>query len=281
MIISISGKINSGKDTVGKILQYLTYTKNNRMSFESFCLLKDRWYNFKDWKIKKFADKLKDITCILLGCTREQLEDREFKEKELGEEWWYWKVYSDIRNDKFELIPYKGEKSFYDRESNYKGHILTKLTPRKLLQLLGTECGRNIIHPNVWVNALFAEYKPKEAPYKHLGDLLEDKHHGLLNSPNWIITDMRFPNELQAVKDRGGITIRVNRPDIYDSGIKMYHHSKGVSTMTEEYKKAKRNEHPSETALDTAKFDYVIDNNGSIEDLIEKVREILIKENII
>jgi hypothetical protein len=158
---------------------------------------------------------------------------------------------------------------------------LIKLTPRLLMQLLGTECGRNIIHPNVWVNSLFADYKPKEAPYKHLGDLLEDKHHGLLNSPNWIITDMRFPNELQAVKDRGGITIRVNRPDIYDSGIKMYHHSKGVSTMTEEYKKAKRNEHPSETALDTAKFDYVIDNNSTIEDLIEKVRKILIKENIL
>ena len=30
-------------------------------------------------EIKKFADKLKDIVCLLIGCTREQLEDQEFK----------------------------------------------------------------------------------------------------------------------------------------------------------------------------------------------------------
>jgi hypothetical protein len=36
-----------------------------------------------------------------------------------------------------------------------------------------------------------------------------------------------------------------------------------------------------ETALDEAKFDYEIINDGSIEDLVEKVREILIKEKLI
>ena len=41
------------------------------------------------------------------------------------------------------------------------------------------------------------------------------------------------------------------------------------------------NLHPSETALDDAEFDYEIINDGTIEDLIEKVKEILIKENII
>lgn len=37
----------------------------------------------------------------------------------------------------------------------------------------------------------------------------------------------------------------------------------------------------AETALDNAEFDYTIDNNSSIEDLIEKVKSILIKERII
>jgi hypothetical protein len=36
-----------------------------------------------------------------------------------------------------------------------------------------------------------------------------------------------------------------------------------------------------ETALDEAKFDYEIINNGSIEDLVEKVKEILTKQGII
>ena len=40
-------------------------------------------------------------------------------------------------------------------------------------------------------------------------------------------------------------------------------------------------EHISETALDDAKFDYVIENNGTIEELIEQVKKILIKEKII
>ena len=134
---------------------------------------------------------------------------------------------------------------------------MIKLTPRKLLQLLGTECGRQIIHPNIWVNALFADYKPKNAPYNTMADLLEDRHHGLLNNPNWIITDVRFPNEAQAIKDRGGIVIRVNRLD--------------VDKFTDNFPQTL---HPSETALDGYEFDHVIDNNGSIKELVEKVKQL-------
>ena len=42
-----------------------------------------------------------------------------------------------------------------------------------------------------------------------------------------------------------------------------------------------RNKHESETALDKEEFDYVIDNNGTLEELKEKVKEILIKEGIL
>ena len=89
--------------------------------------------------------------------------------------------------------------------------------------------------------------------------------------PNWIITDMRFPNELKAVKDRNGITIRVNRPDVLTNSIT------GKSFPI----KVHRKEHESETSLDSAIFDYVIQNDGTLEDLIQKVREILILEKII
>jgi hypothetical protein len=85
--------------------------------------------------------------------------------------------------------------------------------------------------------------------------------------PNWIITDVRFPNELKAIKDRDGIIIRVNRPILNETA----------------YNKAYRetHEHESENSLDSATFDYVIDNNSDISSLIEKVREILVKENIL
>ena len=95
MLISTSGKINSGKDTIGKILQILLNNPHlNNEGVLSF-LKKDINFDspyYKTWQIKKFADKLKDIVCLLLNVDRETLEDREFKEKELGEEWTCYKV---------------------------------------------------------------------------------------------------------------------------------------------------------------------------------------------
>ena len=116
------------------------------------------------------------------------------------------------------------------------------------------------VHTNVWCNALFSDYKsdctPKDAFNKNL--------------PNWIITDMRFPNEMEAVEQRKGLTIRVIRP------ARQLPKGDGVFPTIQEYVL-----HPSETALDDAKFDYEIINDGSIEDLIEKVREVLTMEKII
>ena len=96
------------------------------------------------------------------------------------------------------------------------------------------------------------------------------------HSDNWIISDTRFPNELKAVKDRGGISIRVNSNFNYvSSNAAIY---KGPSKGN---RKVEPVEHESETALDNAEFDYTIDNNGTLLELVEKVKEILIKEKII
>ena len=265
-IISISGKINSGKDTVGKIIQYLCSRENT--TFQAWSIAQDncksdivnKFYQ-GGWYIIKWADKLKDILCILLGCNREQLEDRVFKETALGEEWWYYKCGNLF--DGYELYNYKNE-SYEDLVTLYnKSNVeLIKPTPRLLMQLLGTECGRQIIHPNIWVNALMSNYKPYYTSY----------HDAIELYPNWIITDTRFPNELKAVKDRGGITIRVNRPCEICGGSGYHKMSCPVS---------KSGEHYSEIALDKSKFDYVVDNDSNIEELIEKVREILIKEKLL
>lgn len=277
MVIGISGKIGSGKDTIGTIIKYLIVEEqrklNNRESLGKF---NSEWvyntYEEVNFEIKKFADKLKDIVCLLIGCTKEQLEDREFKEKELGEEWWYYQV--DSYKGKSDIFPYIGaSKHIQD------GCKLTKLTPRKLLQLLGTDAGRNIIHPNIWVNALFTKYRPIPAKIEDLKEG-EDILTKEWKVPNWVITDMRFPNELKAVKDRDGITIRVNR-DWRLSALSAMKHEKndGSEFLDDDLQRVE--EHSSETALDNAEFDYVIDNNGTIEELIKKVRQILIKEKII
>ena len=258
-LISISGRIGSGKDTIGKILQALSLGATNQEIVDYIEGVGDRNLLYgSTYQIKKYADKLKEITCLLIGCTRDQLEDREFKEKELGEEWWY---YTDslILPDK-KLIPYLDAEPFFVNNPSW---YIIKLTPRLLLQLLGTECGREIIHPNIWVNALFADYNPLMTMTPVMIDFSKKDSVTKLNEPtpvqypNWIITDVRFPNEAQAIKNRGGIVIRVNRLD--------------VDKFTTNFPQTL---HPSETALDNYDFDYVIENDSDIHSLIEKVREL-------
>ena len=240
-----------------------------------------------NYQIKKFADKLKDIVCLLIGCTREQLEDREFKEKELGKEWWKYKITIEDHNGiQVEYKPYLKHKELESEEywinlgiKEYHVEVI-KLTPRKLLQLLGTECGREIIHPNIWANALFADYNPKFKGVEY--DNLKEYY------PNWIITDCRFFNEAQVIKDKGGIVIRVNRGGFsitngkeivsniietddlkgYDEFV--YQDEASNIYRTSEWKRIK--EHLSETSLDNYDFDYVIDNNSDILSLIEKIK---------
>jgi len=274
-LIAISGKINSGKDTVGKIIQFLTSPeyKDGWNNFDNWCEAIYEPTFQSDWQIKKFADKLKDIVCILLGCTREQLEDREFKEKELGEEWW---IYQFGRADYNRGVMITYLDNGYDKGKEPLKYLV-KLTPRKLLQLLGTECGREIIHPDIWINALFADYKEVKKYYKNNAEGLIKEGYAYRKVPNWIITDMRFPNELKAIKDRGGITIRVNRPkyayesDLPEKSSPLQHAERGKELHN----------HYSETALDNAEFDFVIDNNSSIEDLTQEVKDILVKLNLV
>jgi hypothetical protein len=209
------------------------------------------------FEIKKFAGKLKQIGSILSGIPVEKFEDQEFKQKHMGLEW--------------------------------------EMTYREFLQKLGTEAMRDGLHTNVWVNALFADYRL-------WSDGSKDWY------PNWIITDMRFPNEMEAIVEKGGLTIRVvrnNNAKYSDKKVKSILKDMGYVDLSDGvWEELAINEgftwfetfklwtwdeddnnnealHPSETALDDAEFDYEIINDGSIEDLVTKVREILTKENII
>lgn len=272
-LIGISGKKNSGKDTVARMLMYLHDYEVSGYTFPITI------YNYHEWLIhghleespiqrKQYADKIKDTLCNWIGCTRKQFEDRKFKETPLGEQWWCWKVYWDKNFEEFDLIPYRGEDNVYqalkDSDPPYAGHQLVKTTPRLLMQLLGTDCGREIIHPNIWVNAVFSDYKPerKRTPLERItqgiteGRDVEDE-----DFPKWIITDVRFPNELKAIKHRGGKLIRINRQcramDL-DNAMK-----REIGTK----------EHPSETSLDDYdNWDMVIWNREGLAELLTEVR---------
>ena len=236
-LIGVSGHMGSGKDTVGEIIKYLTSPE--AISKGSFSKCQEMGYVYDTtWSIEKFAAKLKLVAQILTGVPAYRFEDRKFKESEMPSEW-----------------------NVLEQSGRYK--TSKPMTYRTLLQKLGTEAMRNGLHTNVWVNALFADYKPFGKTFKDVSPVTGVVTFDTVGvHPNWIITDMRFPNEFDAVKKRGGITIYVHRPDTHS-----------LQSMIEV--------HESETALDNHEFDYAIINHGSIDDLVKVVREILINERII
>lgn len=107
------------------------------------------------------------------------------------------------------------------------------LEVRKLLQRMGTDVGRNFIGPDTWVGPLMAQI-----------DAAPDKY---------VITDVRFPNEADAIRSRGGRVYWISRP--------------GVGPA---------NDHYSEHALDDYDFDAVIDNSGSLDDLTNEARSTIL-----
>lgn len=93
---------------------------------------------------------------------------------------------------------------------------------RRLLQRLGTEAGREALWDSIWVDAAFA---------------------GAPEDANIVVTDCRFPNEAEAIVERGGEVWRITRP--------------GVGPA---------NSHASETGLDDWDFDVKITNEGTLEE---------------
>ncbi|MFJ2527168.1 deoxynucleotide monophosphate kinase [Pseudomonas helmanticensis] len=102
-------------------------------------------------------------------------------------------------------------------------------SPRQLMQSLGTEWGRNSVHPELWL--LLAAQNL---------DLLARTHD---HAKGFVVSDIRFENEADFIRKRGGIVIHLQRP------------------------KAKQvNSHISESGVEVQAKDIVITNDGSIND---------------
>lgn len=213
-IIGIIGRIGSGKDTIAQMII-------------------DESAKEHGWEIKKFAGKLKEIVALLTGCKVQDLENEQFKNSDLPEQWAKYRLL-DFMRDTGTVYPDVTSSEVYAPKSNSQ-HVYTVrreiMTYRKLLQVLGTEALRDLIHPNVHVNALMSQYHP--------------------NLSSWIVTDVRFPNEGDAIKNAGGWLVKAERP--------------GISHGT----------HPSETSMDDYKsIDFTIRNIGDLVYLRRGVNEV-------
>jgi hypothetical protein len=130
------------------------------------------------------------------------------------------------------------------------------LTPRWVLQYWGTEVCRRSFHDDIWIASLENKLRTSK--------------------DNVVISDCRFPNEIQSIRDAGGKIVWVQRgelPDWYDTAIEA---NLGHNYAVQDLKMRKI--HASETAWVGTDFDTVIDNNRSIDDLYQQAKLIVSNE---
>ena len=221
-LIAVSGVKGSGKDLVSDMLQYcLSVPKAFRQYFF--------YKNFRKWikpKYKRiaFADPLKKMLSDLLNIDLDKFYIREFKEgciiniSTLEGSW----LGEKLSDSKFNKLVKQLDPSLMD----------ANLSLRQLLQYFGTEIMQKYFGKRVWINSTMQN-----------------------RSEYTIISDLRFIEEYNTVKEKKGIVIYVNRPN-YEFG---QHAS----------------EREMKELLENYKYDFIINNNGSIEDLFNQVKELI------
>lgn len=184
MLIGVSGKAGSGKDTFASILISAMPNFENR----------------------KFSKKLKIVCALMLGCDPEDFEIQEFKSAPI-------------------LVP------------KYRNKGIN--TNRDLALYVGM--AMRDANEDAWVDALFVDYKPYADRWDADGITTVAVH------PDWVVTDVRFPNEAEAIKQRGGKLVRIERPGA------------GV-------------DHISDTALDDyGDWDFIINNDSNLREYETKI----------
>ncbi len=131
--------------------------------------------------------------------------------------------------------------AFWSKEFDYE------FTPRLALQLMGTEVGRDVFHKDFWV--------------------IKMKRY-MLQYPdqNFVITDVRFQNEIKFVHDMSGCLIEIQRgvkPHWYDIASRANNGDNKAKTFMENQSGV----HASEWSWVGGQIDHTIDNNGTLEDL--------------
>lgn len=150
-----------------------------------------------------FAQPLKEMVCMLLGLTESELEQKK-------------------RSD-LPILPGRGEANFP--------------TMRRVLQTLGTEWGRQNIHPELWL-AIAEQRLHAMAEWQHLERI--------------VISDVRFENEAAFIRSRGGVIVHIHRPLHMPAS-----------------------KHASERALWVDDADILITNDGTQGQLFQRVTDAL------
>lgn len=132
---------------------------------------------------------------------------------------------------------------------------MPNLTPRWILQYWGTEVCRHGFHDDIWIASL--ENKMRKT------------------KDNIVISDVRFPNEIQAIHNAGGKVIRIKRgpdPEWYQDAANVNAGPTNLSWAISKQKISELGIHASETSWIGGKIDVTICNDNSIDNLYEQIK---------
>ena len=159
-----------------------------------------------------FAETLKDAAACIFGWDRDMLEGDTTEsryEREQTDDWW----------------------------SERLGFVVS---PRSMLQFMGTEVMRDNLHPEIWALATEMRILGMEEMFvKSVGQ-----------KPNFVISDVRFPNEIAMIRRNGG---------------KIWHVQRGP--LPDWFGKDDPSIHESERAWNNEPMDATIHNNGTVEQM--------------
>lgn len=120
------------------------------------------------------------------------------------------------------------------------------ISPRRLMQTLGTEWGRNMIHPELWTNIMLKSLKMTHE--------IQQLNHP--EKPNLIaVDDLRFLDEANMLDKTGAAIVLIKRPQ---------------QSATQEHDK-----HESERSINAIRPHYTIENDGDIKNLQRDIDELV------
>lgn len=136
---------------------------------------------------------------------------------------------------------------------------MPKLTPRWVLQYWGTDVLRNHFHDDIWIASVENKLR------KTKDDI--------------VISDVRFPNEIKAIHNAGGLVVRVRRgpePDWYQDAVNMNAGRSNMSWMISKSRIESLGIHASETSWVGGDIDIVIDNDSTIDHLFDQLKNLVL-----
>jgi hypothetical protein len=135
---------------------------------------------------------------------------------------------------------------------------IPELTPRWVLQRWGTEVCRKGFHDDIWIASV--ENKMRKT------------------ADNIVISDVRFPNEIKAIHNAGGIVVRVKRgedPEWYQDAVNANSGPQTIGWSIGRRRLEQLGIHASETAWVGGDIDHIVNNNTTIDDLFAQIRNLV------